>query len=107
MRDADAYSAVYGATYMLNKPDAEIVKGPDGRVIGVKSEGEMARCKSVICDPSYATDLTKKVGRVIRALCILRHTIPNTADAASVQIIIPQNQIPGRKNGAFALLNLN
>jgi Rab GDP dissociation inhibitor len=93
-------SAVYGATYMLNKPDAEIVKDADGHVVGVKSEGETARCKSVICDPSYAPGLTRKVGRVIRALCILRHPIKDTADSASVQIIIPQNQV-GRKSDIY------
>lgn len=33
-------SAIYGGTYMLNKPVEEIVM-EGGRVIGVKSEGEV------------------------------------------------------------------
>lgn len=33
-------SAIYGGTYMLNKPVDEIVM-EDGHVIGVKSEGEV------------------------------------------------------------------
>ena len=35
----------------------------------------------------------KKVGQVIRAICILNHPIPNTKDSLSCQIIIPQNQV--------------
>ncbi|BHF57176.1 Rab GDP dissociation inhibitor beta [Sparganum proliferum] len=92
-------SAVYGGTYMLNKPfDGFVME--NGKVVGVKSEGEVARCKQVICDPSYAPDLVRKVGRVVRAICILDHPIPNTADAPSCQIILPQNQI-GRKHDIY------
>ncbi|KAJ3068778.1 Rab GDP dissociation inhibitor alpha [Quaeritorhiza haematococci] len=86
-------SAIYGGTYMLNKKVDEIVYGEDGKVIGVKSEGEVAKCKAVICDPSYVPDKAKKVGRVVRAICILNHPIPNTGDADSVQLILPQNQV--------------
>lgn len=93
-------SAIYGGTYMLNKKIDEIVYGPDGRVIGVKSEGETARCKVVICDPSYAPDKVKKVGRVVRVITILTHPIPNTGDSDSVQIVIPQNQV-NRKHDIY------
>lgn len=31
----------------------------EGKVVGVTSEGETARCKKVVCDPSYLPD---KVG---------------------------------------------
>jgi len=48
---------------MLDKPVEEIVV-ENGRVVGVKSGGEMARCSMVICDPSYALDRCKKVGQV-------------------------------------------
>lgn len=34
-------SAIYGGTYMLNKPIEEIVIGEDGKVCGVKSEGQV------------------------------------------------------------------
>uniref|UniRef100_A0A8D0A9D1 Rab GDP dissociation inhibitor n=1 Tax=Sander lucioperca TaxID=283035 RepID=A0A8D0A9D1_SANLU len=54
-------SAIYGGTYMLNKPIDEIVI-ENGKVVGVKSEGEIARCKQLICDPSYAMDRVTKVG---------------------------------------------
>uniref|UniRef100_A0A8C3G5D8 Rab GDP dissociation inhibitor n=1 Tax=Cyclopterus lumpus TaxID=8103 RepID=A0A8C3G5D8_CYCLU len=85
-------SAIYGGTYMLNKPVDEIVM-EDGHVIGVKSEGEVARCKQLICDPSYITDRVRKAGQVIRVICVLSHPIKNTNDSNSCQIIIPQNQV--------------
>merc|ERR1711916_198164 len=66
--------------------------GEDGKVVGVKSEGETAKCKAVIGDPSYFKDQVKKVGQVVRVICIMSHPIPNTADAASCQVIIPQKE---------------
>jgi len=46
-------SAVYGGTYMLNKPDCEVVYDEQGRACGVQSDGETAKCKFVVGDPSY------------------------------------------------------
>lgn len=107
---------------MLNKPVDEIVM-EGGHVVGVKSEGEVratarsthllrrvrvspplvlilpppppqvARCKQLICDPSYIPDRVRKAGQVIRVICVLSHPIKNTNDANSCQIIIPQNQV--------------
>jgi Rab GDP dissociation inhibitor len=88
-------SAIYGGTYMLNKPVQEIVYD-NGAVVGVKSEGEVARCKFVIGDPTYFADKVKKVGQVVSAICVLSHPIPNTNNAESCQIIIPQKET-GRK----------
>lgn len=85
-------SAIYGGTYMLDKPIDEIVM-EDGKVVGVRSGDEVAKCSMVICDPSYAPDLCKTFGKVVRAICILDHPIPNTSEAASCQIIIPQKQV--------------
>lgn len=59
---------------------------------------QIARCKQLICDPSYVMDRTKKVGQVIRVICILSHPIANTGGINSCQIIIPQNQV-NRKHG--------
>ena len=59
----DRLSAIYGGTYMLDKPCDQIVMD-EGKVIGVMSAGETARCGMVICDPSYAQDKCKKVGQV-------------------------------------------
>jgi len=82
-------SAIYGGTYMLDKPIDEIVF-ENGKVTGVRSGGETAKCKQVYCDPSYAPDKVKKVGQVVRCICLLDHPLPNTKDALSTQIIIPQ-----------------
>lgn len=93
-------AAIYGGTYMLNKPCDEIVYDDNGKVCGVKSEGEVAKTTQVICDPSYAPEKCKKVGSVVRAICILKHPIPNTSEAPSTQVIIPANQVE-RKNDIF------
>jgi Rab GDP dissociation inhibitor len=92
-------SAIYGGTYMLDKPIDEIVM-ENGKVVGVKSGEETARCSMVICDPSYAPKHCKKSGQVVRAICILDHPIPNTKDAASCQIILPQKQV-NRKSDIY------
>jgi len=86
-------SAIYGGTYMLNKPVEQIVYGSDGKVIGVKSEGEVAKCKLVIGDPSYFPDKVKKVGQVASCICILSAPVPGTNNAESAQIIIPQKEV--------------
>ncbi|ORY00129.1 rab GTPase activator [Basidiobolus meristosporus CBS 931.73] len=85
-------SAIYGGTYMLDKKVEEVVC-ENGVFVGVKSGGEIARAKQVIGDPSYFPDKVRKSGKVIRAICLLKHAIPNTGDADSVQIIIPQSQV--------------
>lgn len=53
-------SAIYGGTYMLDKPIDEIVY-ENGKVVGVKSGGETARCKQLYCDPTYVPDRVEKV----------------------------------------------
>lgn len=85
-------SAIYGGTYMLDKPIDEIVM-EDGKVVGVRSGEETAKCKQVYCDPTYVQDKVKQVGSVIRAICLLDHPLANTKDALSTQIIIPQKQV--------------
>jgi len=93
-------SAIYGGTYMLNRGVQEFVFDETGRVSGVKSDGEVAKTRIVIGDPSYFPDRVKKVGQVVRAICILNHPIPNTSDSDSCQIIIPGNQC-GRCNDVY------
>ena len=102
-------SAIYGGTYMLDKKIESINVDEDGKFTGVTSAGETVRAKKVIGDPSYfgaGKELGEgggqmrvvETGKVVRAICILKHPIPGTDDADSAQIIIPQNQV-GRKNG--------
>ncbi|CAN4111965.1 unnamed protein product [Withania somnifera] len=93
-------SAVYGGTYMLNKPQCKVEFDESGKVVGVTSEGETAKCKKVVCDPSYLPDKVQKVGKVARAICIMSHPIPNTNDSHSAQVILPQKQL-GRKSDMY------
>ena len=82
--------AIHGGTYMLNTPVEEITFGEDGKVTGIKSGENTATAPLVICDPSYTTaDRIKSVGKVIRAICLMDHPIPETKDAPSIQIILP------------------
>ena len=84
--------AIHGGTYMLNTKVEEVLF-TDGKVSGIKSGGEVARAPLIICDPSYVQDLPSKIRatqKVVRAICILDHTIPMTNDSASCQIILPQ-----------------
>lgn len=92
-------SAVYGGTYMLDKGVDEVVCD-GGKLVGVRSGGDVARADIVICDPTYAPDRCNKVGQVVRAICILDHPVPNTNEAASCQVIVPQKQV-GRKNDIY------
>lgn len=96
-------SAIYGGTYMLDKPIDEIVIGEGGRVVGVRSGNEVAKCKQVYCDPSYVPEKVHKKGRVVRCICLMDHPIPNTRDALSTQIIIPQKQL-GRNSDIYVSL---
>lgn len=92
---------------MLDKRIDEIVYDDKGKFVGVTSAGETVKAKQLIGDPSYFVDASGKgkgedkvfvEGKVVRAICILKHPIPNTDDSDSVQLIIPQNQV-GRKHG--------
>ena len=105
-------SAIYGGTYMLDKPVDEIVTDADGKFVGVRSGNETVKAKGVVGDPSYFGAGQMKEGKmrvieeskVVRAICFLKHPIPNTDDSDSVQIIIPQNQV-GRRNGKVFCMN--
>lgn len=97
-------SAIYGGTYMLDKKIDAIVTNADGKFVGVTSDGETVKAKQVIGDPSYFGANGKdggkvrvvEEGKVVRAICFLKHPIPGTDDADSCQIIIPQNQVQRR-----------
>ncbi|XP_076012609.1 rab GDP dissociation inhibitor beta-like [Genypterus blacodes] len=85
-------SAEYGGTYLLNRAVDQIVMDND-KVTGVKSEGKLFHCKQLICDPSYVPNRVRKVGRIIRVICLLNHPVKHTHEAKSCQIIIPQGQL--------------
>eukprot|EP00030_Apusomonadida_sp_AF-17_P000445 a174573_350.p2 GENE.a174573_350~~a174573_350.p2 ORF type:complete len:466 (+),score=231.84 a174573_350:39-1400(+) len=91
-------SAIYGGTFMLNKPVDELVYDDAGRVMGVKSEGEIARAPVVICDPSYAPAKVRRTGQVVRCICILDHPIPGTDNAESCQVIFGGKELARRSD---------
>ncbi|EFA86431.1 Rab GDP dissociation inhibitor alpha [Heterostelium album PN500] len=91
-------SAIYGGTYMLNKP-IDKISFEDGKV-RVESQGETATADVIIADPSYFPDKVKNTGKIIRSICVLNAPIPNTNNAESCQIIIPQKQV-GRKSDIY------
>mmetsp|Transcript_25621 Transcript_25621/g.59684 ORF Transcript_25621/g.59684 Transcript_25621/m.59684 type:complete len:456 (+) Transcript_25621:62-1429(+) len=102
-------AAIHNGVYMLNKPVDGFVYGDDGKVCGVKSGGEVAKCKMVVCDPSYAPpEKTTTKGKIIRAICILGAPIPETKNkeggpALSCQIILPQKQLK-RGNDIYIMM---
>jgi len=106
-------SAIYGGTYMLDKTIEAIVTDSDGKFVGVTSGGETVKAKQVIGDPSYfgghGGDGGKvrviEEGKVVRAICFLKHPIPGTEDADSCQIIIPQNQVNRRNDIYIAMVS--
>ncbi|KAH7912595.1 GDP dissociation inhibitor [Hygrophoropsis aurantiaca] len=107
-------SAIYGGTYMLDKPSDEIVTDSDGKFVGVRSGSETVKAKQVIGDPSYfgagkeaegGKIRVVEDGKVVRAICILKHPIPGTDDSDSVQIIIPQNQVNRRNDIYIAMVS--
>jgi Rab GDP dissociation inhibitor len=99
-------SAIYGGTYMLNKPFKGLEYDADGKVAGVKStdnegEGEaVAKTKLVVGAPEYFEDKTQKDHEVIRTICIMKAAAPDTKEAQSCQIIIPGSQCD-RKNDIY------
>jgi len=109
-------SAIYGGTYMLDKQVDEIVTTPEGKFVGVRSGEETVKAKQVIGDPSYFGAGAKvgegkvrviEEGKVVRAICLLKHPIPGTDDADSAQIIIPQNQVRRRNDIYIACVSAN
>jgi len=101
-------SAIYGGTYMLNKPFKGVVMGEDGKVSGVTSTNNDCEAESeatataplVIAAPEYFPDKVQEQGKVIRTICILKGQAPGTAEAASCQIILPGSQC-GRANDIY------
>ena len=84
---------------MLDKKVDEIVY-ENGVAIGVRSGDEVAKANIIVGDPSYFSGKVRRIGKVVRAVCLLQHPIPNTDNADSVQLIIPQNQV-GRRHGTI------
>ncbi len=104
--------AVNGGTFMLNRGVDEVIM-KDGKAWGIRSNHvdekgvvipEIAKAPIIVGDPSYfAEGQKKKTGQVARSICILNHTIANTDDCESVQIIIPAAQV-GRTHDIYVCM---
>jgi len=92
--------AVHGGTYMLGKAVDRIVFDEKGVFVGVESEGQIAKAKFVVGDPTYFPDKTRKVGQVVRAICIMDHPIKE--GTKSCQIILPAKETK-RKTDMYIL----
>mmetsp|Transcript_34082 Transcript_34082/g.81240 ORF Transcript_34082/g.81240 Transcript_34082/m.81240 type:complete len:483 (-) Transcript_34082:277-1725(-) len=97
-------AAVYGGTYMLQKPVEKVVYDAEGKACGVISVGEdgkqaFASCKLIVGDPTYFPEKCKKTQKVVRCIAILSHPI-TPGNEPSCQIILPQNQT-GRNNDIY------
>ncbi|KDN36775.1 rab GTPase activator [Tilletiaria anomala UBC 951] len=99
-------SAIYGGTFMLDKPVDEIVVDESGKFKGVRSGEETVQADMVIGDPSYfrgkiaGKEKVREAGKVVRAICLLKHPVPNTDNSDSLQLIIPQDQV-GRRHDIY------
>lgn len=96
-------SAIYGGTYMLDKPVDEVLYDEEGKFCGVRSGNEIAKARICVGDPSYFPSKVKKVGQVVRKICIFKHPVNNAKSANSLQIIIPHKEV-GRKNDIYVVV---
>ena len=93
-------AAVYGGTFMLARDISEIVRGKDGKVIGVISknpdENNQEKLRLHLSSlGTYVFDNSRceMVEHVVRSICILKSPIPRLGqEVDSCQIIIPQGQ---------------
>jgi Rab GDP dissociation inhibitor len=99
-------AAIHGGTYML-RTNADKILMESGKVTGIQCGSDSAKAPLVICDPSYVLNMerVKKVGQIIRCICLLKHPIANTNDSASCQIIIPQKQVNRKSDIYIALVS--
>jgi len=98
--------AIHGGTFMLNRSVDEVLFDSEGKAWGIRGGTEVAKAKECLLgDPSYFTALQKckPNGKVVRAICFLNHTIPNTNNSQSLQIIIPAAQA-SRKNDIYVVM---
>ncbi|KAI5783880.1 GDP dissociation inhibitor [Peziza echinospora] len=104
-------SAVHGGLHALNTPLQEVVT-EGGKLTGVKilhpeTKAEVTiKTKTLIADPTYFlgdSSKIRKVGQVVRAICIINHQIEGLSGVDSAQIIIPASQM-NRKNDVYIFM---
>lgn len=92
---------------MMNTEVDQIIYRDDGKVNGIRNGDQIADAPGIICDPTYSTaEQTTENGKIIRAICILDHPIPDTQEAQSLQIVMPAKQIK-RQNDIYITMASN
>ena len=84
---------------MLGQSYEGVKLGENGEVTGVYCSDRFIRCKHVVALPTYFPEKVRKVGQVVRAVCLLQASIPNTDNTKSCQIRISRKEF-GRKSDA-------
>lgn len=51
---------------MANAREFQVEFDENGKAFGVTSEGETAKCKKVVCDPSYLPNKVKRLHKKLR-----------------------------------------
>ncbi|KAH3768047.1 Rab GDP dissociation inhibitor alpha [Pelomyxa schiedti] len=95
-------SATHGGTIMLRATVGSVIYEA-GKIAGIQSPqlpNTTARCECVVADPSYFPEKVRKIGQVVRAICLLSHPVRETRGADSAQIIIPQKEV-GRQSDIY------
>lgn len=86
---------MYGGTYMLSKPDLEVVYSDEGVATGVQSEGETAKAKFVVGDPSElsSTKLLCGAGSTMRLAVRTGYRLRQTARQHALHAFSGQAQL--------------
>ncbi|KAL0230131.1 hypothetical protein PCE1_003693 [Barthelona sp. PCE] len=97
-------SAVYGGTFILNNQPTDFTFDEEGKVNGATIMGQHVGVSRIVADWTYFPEKVEKIGQVVRAICIMRHGIPNTDDIDSCQIIIPATEVGNRRSDIYVSL---
>ena len=101
--------AVHGGTFVLRAEINKIVTDENEKIKGVKfNNGQLITCDKLICSPNYVHYIDKnipmkKTQKVIRVINILNHSIKETNNSNSCQIIFSQKQLK-RKNDVYLVV---
>lgn len=103
LRAFSSLSADKGGRIVSGQSYGGVEIGENGEVNGVYYSDSYIKCKHVISDPFFFPNKCRKVGQVVRAVCLLRAAIPDTNNTKSCQIRIPHTQV-GRKSDIYIVL---
>ena len=79
-------------TYLMGVEIDEIIIDHEGKFTGLQCREKQVKAPILICDTGYGRQVDKVdvTGKVVRAICLMDHAIPNTLSARSMFITMPQ-----------------